>query len=85
MTAPLPGIRQVVLEVLAELAPEADLSALDPRADFREALDLDSFDFLRFIQRLSVRLGRDVPDALARTLTTLHACDTQLGEESALS
>jgi hypothetical protein len=34
---------------LANLAPEADLAGLDPKANLRTALDLDSFDFLRFL------------------------------------
>ncbi len=39
-------IRTLTAEVLAGIAPEADLSGVDEHADLREALDLDSMDFL---------------------------------------
>ena len=39
-------LRDLVLEVLGSIAPEADLSRLDPREDLRDALEIDSMDLL---------------------------------------
>ena len=72
-------IRRVVLEALAAVAPEADLERLDPSADLREALDLDSMDLLRFATALDARLGVDVPESEYAQITTLASCLSYLG------
>lgn len=56
-------LRDLVLEVLGEIAPEADASTLDATEDLRDELDLDSMDELTMITELSERLGIDVPEA----------------------
>ena len=55
-------IRAAVLESLAEIAPEADLGALDENADLREQLDIDSFDFLNVIVAVHERTGVEIPE-----------------------
>jgi hypothetical protein len=42
-------ITDVLILALGRIAPEADLSALNPTADMREQLDIDSVDFLNFV------------------------------------
>ena len=37
------------------LAPEADLASIDPAADLREALAIDSMDFLNFVTAIHHR------------------------------
>lgn len=54
--------RQVVAEVLNRIAPGSDLAAVDPHASLRRELDLDSLDFLAYVEGLSARCGRDVPE-----------------------
>lgn len=56
-------LRDLVLEVITEIAPEADTSTLDATEDLRDELDLDSMDELTMITELSERLGIDVPEA----------------------
>ena len=56
-------IRAALVEELGNIAPEADFAALDPAADLREALDIDSMDFLNFITAIDHRLGFAVPEA----------------------
>lgn len=56
-------LERVVAEVLAAIAPEADLSAVKPGADLRDALDLDSMDFLNLVIGLHERLGVEIPEA----------------------
>jgi len=63
-----------VKRVLASIAPEADLEALDPAADLRESLDLDSMDFLNFLVGLREETGIEVPDADVPRVATLASC-----------
>lgn len=42
-------IRTVVQEELNNIAPEVAIGTIDPAADLREALDIDSMDFLNFV------------------------------------
>lgn len=71
-------IRNAVLQALHRIAPEADLTALSPDADLREALEIDSFDFLRFVIALHEALGVDIPEADYPKLTTLNAAVSYL-------
>lgn len=64
-------IRSLAANVLAGIAPEADLSAVGDSEDLREALDLDSMDFLNFIIGLSKGSGVSIPEADYPRLFTL--------------
>ena len=64
-------IRTLVADVLAGIAPEADLATLGDDEDLREALDLDSMDFLNFLIGLGERSGRRIAQADAGRLHTL--------------
>jgi acyl carrier protein len=66
-----PEIRRLAAEVLADIAPEADLASVGDHEDLRDALELDSMDFLNFVVALGQRTGRSIPDADTRRLTTL--------------
>ena len=57
-----PDIRTVLQEELSNIAPEMDLQSLDPGADLREALDIDSMDFLNFVIAVHRRLAVDIPE-----------------------
>jgi acyl carrier protein len=55
-------IRAVLQEELGNIAPEIDLLKVNPSADLREALDIDSMDFLNFVTAIHRRLGVDIPE-----------------------
>jgi acyl carrier protein len=67
-------LRAVVLRVLGDIAPEADLASLRPDVAFREQLDLDSMDILNFVVGLHGALGVEIPEADYPKLATLDAC-----------
>lgn len=67
-------IRQVVLGVLHRIAPEADLDELDPDALLQEEIELDSMDFLRFVQEIDKELKRDIPESDYTRISTLNGC-----------
>lgn len=72
-------IRGVVLRVLGQIAPEAELSMLKPNLRIRDQLDLDSMDVLNFVVGLHRELGLDIPEADYTKLVTLDSCVTYLG------
>jgi acyl carrier protein len=64
-------VRKVVEEELGNIAPEINFAAVDPAADLREAIDIDSMDFLNFITAIHHRLGVDIPEVDYPKLVTL--------------
>ncbi|MGW5114259.1 acyl carrier protein [Streptomyces noursei] len=61
----------LVKQVLAEVVPDGDLTTLGPDEAFRNALGMDSLDFLSFIEILSERTGIRIDDEDTPRLTTL--------------
>ena len=64
-------IRSVLQQELGNIAPEIDLGRLDARADLREALDIDSMDFLNFVIAVHRRLNVEIPELDYPKLVTL--------------
>jgi acyl carrier protein len=71
-------VRRHILEALHRIAPEADLDRIDPEENLREALDIDSFDFLRVIVSLHETFGVAIPESDYPRLTTLKAMTAYL-------
>ncbi len=67
-------IRAIVLDVLGEIAPEADPQSIEPQVNLRDQLDIDSMDFLNFLIALDKRLQVDIPERDYGQLATLDAC-----------
>jgi len=65
-------IRNLAAQALADIAPEADLGGVGDGEDLREALDLDSMDFLNFVIALSQKSGLKIPQADTARLYTMH-------------
>lgn len=49
--------RAMIEQSLLDIVPDADLAALGPETDLRQALELDSLDFVELVERLSKRAG----------------------------
>jgi acyl carrier protein len=54
--------RAAVLALIVEIAPDADVDALDPERDLRRAADLDSLDFQTLVERLAETTGVEIPE-----------------------
>ena len=67
-------IRRTVVTALCDVAPEIEAAKLDPKAELRSTLDLDSMDLLNFVLGLHKALGIDIPEADYRKLASLDAC-----------
>jgi acyl carrier protein len=55
-------IREEVLDILSDIAPDEDLSNLDDNINFREQLELDSMDFLDIVMELRKRYRVQIPE-----------------------
>ena len=71
-------IRIILKEELGNIAPEMDLRQLDPAADLRDALDINSMDFLNFVIALHHRLGLDIPELDYPKLATFEGAVSYL-------
>ena len=67
-------IREAILDILSDIAPDEDLSRLEPDVPFRDQLDMDSMDFLDIVMELRKRHGIEVPEADYMKLATLDSC-----------
>jgi len=56
-------ILAALIVILEDVAPEADFDEIEPDEDIREALDIDSFDFLNVLIALNDETGVDIPEA----------------------
>ena len=55
-------IRNEVLDILRDIAPDEDMTALDDTTSFREQLELDSMDFLDIVMELRKRHRIQIPE-----------------------
>ncbi|HVN19290.1 MAG TPA: acyl carrier protein [Dongiaceae bacterium] len=76
-------IRQAILEAIGQIAPEADPTAIRPEDNLREALDIDSFDFLQVLIRLNRRLGVEIPESDYTQLATFSGMIRYLSDKLA--
>ncbi len=56
-------LKQIVQHALHRIAPEIDLSQLDPSIDLREQVDLDSMDILNLAIAIHEATAVDIPEA----------------------
>ena len=55
--------KQAVVAIIADIAPDEDLSNLKSDVRLRDQLQLDSMDFLDIVMELRKRHGIEVPEA----------------------
>ena len=67
-------IRDVLLELIADIDEEADFAALDADKPLRDQLDLDSMDFLDIVMELRKRYKLQIPEDEYPELATLNSC-----------
>lgn len=68
------AIRDVLLEIIADIDEEADLAALDGDSPLRDQLELDSMDFLDIVMELRKRYKLQIPENEYPELATLNSC-----------
>jgi acyl carrier protein len=70
-------IKAMVLRELGKIAPEVE-SEIDPTAELREQVDLDSMDMLNLMIAIHETTGVDIPEADYPQLSTLNGCVSYL-------
>ena len=55
-------IREEVLDILRDIAPDEDLTQLKDDQSFREQMELDSMDFLDIVMELRKRYRIQIPE-----------------------
>lgn len=64
-------IQKTIFQLLKQIAPETEPSALKPDENIRETLDIDSFDTLQFLVSLNENLGIEIPEQDYGKISTL--------------
>lgn len=72
------NVRQIVLDIIADIAPDEDVTVIDDSKSLREQLDLDSMDFLDIVMELRKRHKVEVPQEDYPKLATLESCVSYL-------
>ena len=72
-------IREVIIDILQDIAPDEDLSQLDDAVAFREQLELDSMDFLDIVMELRKRYRVQIPEEDYPQLASMLSTTTYLG------
>jgi len=67
-------IKQIILGLLGQIAPEADVNDVKPSERFRNQFQFDSVDFLNFALGLEERLHIKIPEMDFPHLATLSGC-----------
>lgn len=71
-------VRQVVLNIISDIAPDEDMTELKDEVSLREQLDLDSMDFLDIVMELRKRHKVEVPAEDYPKLATMASCVSYL-------
>lgn len=56
-------VRQLVIDIIADIAPDEDLDSLDDGQALRDQIGLDSMDFLDIVMELRKKHKIEVPEA----------------------
>ena len=66
--------KKIVLDIIADIAPDEDLLNVKPEVRLRDQLQLDSMDFLDIVMELRKRHSIEVPEADYQQLASLDSC-----------
>lgn len=75
--------RIVIAEVLSGIAPEIDISTVDPDEELQVECDLDSLDYLNLVEGVSKAVGYDIPERDYPSITTLDDFAGYLAQRTA--
>lgn len=67
-------IRQAILDIIAVVSPDSDLSGLKDDLRLRDQLEMDSMDFLDIVMELRKRYKIEVPKEDYPKLASLASC-----------
>ena len=71
-------VKQSILNIIADIIPDEDLSNINEDAPLREEAGLDSMDFLDIVMELRKRFSIDVPEKDYKEFITLNSSTSYL-------
>ena len=71
-------VKEIIKNIISEIAPDEDLSSLKPEVPLRDQLDLDSMDFLDIFMELRKKHDIEVPEEEYPKLASLESCANYL-------
>ncbi len=71
-------IREEIIDILSDIAPDENLDDLVDDTNFREQLELDSMDFLDIVMELRKRHRVQIPEEDYGNLASMHTTVTYL-------
>jgi acyl carrier protein len=71
-------IKQEILDILHDIAPDEDLSDLKDEVNFRDQIELDSMDFLDIVMELRKRHRIQIPEEDYEQLASMQSTVTYL-------
>lgn len=71
-------IREEIIDILSDIAPDENLDDLVDEKNFREQLELDSMDFLDIVMELRKRHRVQIPEEDYGNLASMHSTVTYL-------
>jgi len=66
--------RTLVAESIRRIVPDADVGAVPDDTPLRAEFELDSLDFLTFVETLAQRSGVEITEDDYGRLVTMHTC-----------
>ncbi|MDP4611565.1 MAG: phosphopantetheine-binding protein [Opitutales bacterium] len=67
-------VKQIVIDIIDEIAPDEDTSNIKPEVNLRDQMDLDSMDFLDIVMELRKQHNIEVPEEDYPKLASLDSC-----------
>lgn len=71
-------IREEIIDILSDIAPDEDLSGLNDSQSFRDQIELDSMDFLDIVMELRKRHRVQIPEEDYGQLASMESTVTYL-------
>lgn len=65
--------REIVWRAVRRIAPEVEPAEIDPDAELRTQIEIDSMDFLNIVQAIYDETGVDIPERDYPKLGTVNA------------
>ena len=75
-------IREAVYQALGDIAPEAEPGSLKGEQPIRDQVEIDSFDFLQLLIRLSESTGVEIPESDYARVQTLDGLVEYIAERT---
>ena len=75
-------VRELIIEIIADVAPEIDLSNTTGDEHLQKHYGLDSMDALTILEEIAEQTGVDIPESDYEQTETLNGLSTYVAERT---